>query len=94
MAFANSKSAFDLWTFVHYLYGVHFFAVGRLNWRATLVFALLWEVFENSKYGIDAWRWAGDNDYAGDTIINSVSDVTFTLIGWRVAQASAKFLIK
>ena len=76
----------DTWTAVHYLYGVHAYAVSHWGWVETFVAAVAWEIIENTRVGVVVWKALGDDTYAGDTLINSVGDITAVLVGWVVAE--------
>ena len=84
-----STQLIDTWTVVHYLYGVHMFAVSRWGWNETLVIAVLWEIAENTRLGVAFWSMLGDDTYAGDAFVTSASDVTAVMLGWELARKSA-----
>lgn len=79
----------------HAVHGMLFFwlltAVGR-GWSVpvrTLLAAVLeisWEIFENTPWVIQRFRHAtAAVDYHGDSIVNSVSDIGFMLLGFYIA---------
>ena len=92
----NSQHLFDPYGFTHLLHGFLFF------WLATLLFkrftprwqlwiALLlesaWEVFENTSFVINKYRTeTAALGYTGDTIVNSLGDLTCALIGFVIAR--------
>lgn len=82
----HSQSCVDVWTCVHYLYGVHFSAVCRLSWRATCAVGLAWELAENTKMGIELWQSTGEAAYYGDSLRNSAVDMAALMFGWHVAS--------
>ena len=92
----TSQHFFDPYTFTHILHGVMFF------WLASLIFSRFsgawqlfiatfaeaaWEILENSNFIIEKYREnTASLDYFGDSILNSVGDVTACAIGFLIAQ--------
>ena len=92
----NSQQVADPYSFTHVLHGALFYAFlwlvarRRLSVGARLVLAVLvessWEILENSPLIIDRYRTATISlGYYGDSILNSVSDIIFTGIGFLLA---------
>ena len=82
----SSQSAADVWTVVHYLHGVHLFAVVRVGWFEVACLAVLWEIWESTPWGVAAWN---DPEYTGDAAANTAVDILATLMGWYVAASSS-----
>jgi hypothetical protein len=91
----NSQHLTDWYTFSHVIHGFLFYGLLRLvapgwsfGWRlvGALVLEVGWEFIENTLWLIDRYR--GQTvalDYMGDSVINSVSDVGFMVLGFWLA---------
>jgi len=93
----NSQQLFDPYSFTHVLHGFLFFWLiallfrGRLSASWQLWLALLlesaWEVFENTSFVINKYRSeTAALGYQGDTVVNSLGDLTCALVGFLVAR--------
>jgi hypothetical protein len=79
----------DRYSLLHFAVGivVYYFDIGLFEW---FLIHTLFEIIENSKVGVKfinnylIWFWPGGKDKA-DSVINSVGDVFFGLLGWIVA---------
>lgn len=92
----NSQHLIDPYSFTHILHGmIEFFLIGLifrkipLGWK--LLFAVsvesIWEIAENSPMIIERYRAATISlDYYGDSILNSVSDITCCSLGFWIAS--------
>lgn len=91
----NSQHIFDWYTPSHIIHGFLFYFVfwliaPRSSFGTRLILALLveasWEVIENTDFVIDRYREATVAlDYYGDSVLNSVSDMLFMIVGFVLA---------
>jgi len=92
----NSQQIADWYSFSHIIHGFIFYGLtyllGRRRWSLglRLLLAVLvesaWEVFENTNYVVNYYRhqtmsWG----YAGDSILNSMCDILFAVLGFFIA---------
>lgn len=91
----NSQHIFDWYTPSHVIHGFLFYFLfwliaPRSSFGTRLILALLveasWEVIENTDFVIDRYREATIAlDYYGDSVLNSVSDMLFMVVGFVLA---------
>ncbi|MEF2553357.1 DUF2585 domain-containing protein [Aurantimonas sp. A2-1-M11] len=92
----NSQHLSDWYSPSHLIHGVLFFFAGwlllrRASFGTRLVLALLveaaWEIAENTDAVIQRYREATIAlDYYGDSVLNSVSDIGFMVLGFWLAS--------
>jgi hypothetical protein len=95
MSAENSQHLADWYSPSHVIHGLLFYGLLWLTARQRsfgprALIALLiesgWEILENSPIIIDRYREATISlGYRGDSVINSVSDITFMLVGFALA---------
>ena len=89
----NSTGLLDIYTLSHVIHGCVFFYLYyhllACSIEVTLLMSMgtecLWEVFENTPFVINRYRRTCSEDYKGDTILNSVSDVFAMVVGFVAA---------
>ncbi|GHD17302.1 UPF0314 protein [Tianweitania populi] len=91
----NSQHLSDWYTFSHIIHGFLFYALMRflfprasLGTRLALAAGLeiAWEIVENTNWVINRYREGTISlDYDGDSIINSVMDTVFMVVGFVMA---------
>jgi hypothetical protein len=92
----TSQMLIDWYSLSHIVHGLLFYAalwlVGRrwpVEWRflAALLIESAWEVTENTPLVIDRYReTTAALGYTGDSVINSLSDITMMCIGFLIAR--------
>lgn len=93
----NSQHISDWYTFSHIIHGMIFYGFFRLVSRRKwpILFCLVaaifvesaWEVFENSSFIINRYRESTIAlDYFGDSVLNSISDIAFMIVGFWMAM--------
>jgi hypothetical protein len=75
----------DQYSILHFATGIIAYFWG-ISLYTTLILHILFELFENTTYGmifINKWFpiWPGGKDHP-DSLINCISDTLFTFIGW------------
>jgi hypothetical protein len=98
----NSQHIADWYSFSHIIHGLLFYFFAHLLWRKwrlfdgrpaswalpiAVAFEAFWELLENSPLIIDRYRavtvsWG----YEGDSVINSLSDIGFMVLGFWLAS--------
>ncbi len=91
----NSQHLFDPYSFSHWQHGVIFFAVLCALKRPRLEYALiiesLWEIIENTPFTIQRYRTVTMAlDYFGDSIGNSLGDLTACMLGFILAARAPR----
>lgn len=97
----NSQHIADWYSFSHVIHGLLFYAAAHLVWRRWKLFGggparwalpiavaleASWEVLENSPMIIDRYRAVTVNfGYSGDSILNSVADIGWMVVGFWLA---------
>lgn len=86
----------DPYSFSHVLHGILFFWLLCLfrkkipldvRFLIAMLIEIAWEIFENTPFIINRYRVATISlDYYGDSILNSVGDLTFCMLGFLFAS--------
>jgi hypothetical protein len=103
----TSQHVSDWYSLSHVIHGFLFYGGAALVWRrlgkplplaAALFLAIAieggWELVENSPAVIERYRaTTASNAYAGDSVLNSVTDIGFMVVGFFLARVSPTWLI-
>lgn len=91
----QSQRFADPYSFTHVIHGLLFYALlwlaarrvpARYRFLIAVILECVWEIFENSPFVINRYRTATIAlGYAGDSIINSLSDVLMMSLGFLFA---------
>ena len=84
----------DKYSFLHFIVGILFYTI-NIDFSSTFLLHTLLELFENSAKGIifiDTYLpfWPGGKRKA-DSIINTISDTIFTMLGWGATKMLKTF---
>ncbi len=79
----------DQYSLLHFAVGILLYFWG-FSWQFTLGSHILFEIVENTKLGMKLINeyipvWPGGKPQA-DSLLNSVTDTLFSLLGWYVSQ--------
>ena len=98
----NSQHIADWYSFSHVIHGLLFYFFAHLLWRRwglfggkpanwalpiAVIFEGFWELLENSPIIIDRYRAVTVSlGYEGDSIVNSLSDIAWMIVGFFIAS--------
>ena len=98
----NSQHIADWYSFSHMIHGLLFYFFAHVLWRRwklfggrpaswalpiAVAFEGMWELLENSPIIIDRYRAVTVSfGYNGDSVVNSLSDIGFMVIGFLIAS--------
>src|SRR5690242_10758390 len=92
----TSQMLADWYSLSHIVHGLIFYGIlwlvarrWPIEWRflAALCVETLWELTENTPFVIDRYRaTTAALDYNGDSVLNSISDITMMCVGFLIAR--------
>lgn len=85
----------DQYSLLHFSVGVILYHWG-FTFNTILILHILFEIVENTEYGMYIINnyitmWPGGKEHS-DNIINSISDICFTLLGWYISKRINTFI--
>ena len=96
----SSQKFFDIYSWSHITHGIlfyHFFSYLKYPTPQIISFSILseilWEYIENTNYIIQKYRSHNFKNYKGDSLINSLGDILFSIIGIYLSHSSPSFSI-
>lgn len=90
MLFAKKRSdlnnvILDSWSGVHAAYGMSMKLL-NIPLKHAAIYAVAWEIIENSNIGTIIWDAMGHPNYAGDALPNIISDVFFACFFHKLSK--------
>ncbi len=76
---------FDSWSGVHAMCGISLNILGVSCNRAA-IYAISWEIVENSHVGFFIWKMLGDANYDGDGALNVISDILIVCLFHKLSK--------
>ena len=97
----TSKQIFDIYSFSHISHGILFYFILKyfgfndyISIYLSIIIEILWEIFENTPFIINKYRKKKEfENYKGDSIVNIIGDVIFTIFGIYLAQKNKGYSI-
>ena len=96
----SSQEFFDIYSWSHITHGIlfyHLFSYFKFPTQQIISFSILseilWEYIENTNYIIQKYRSHNFKNYKGDSFINSLGDILFSIIGIYLSYLSPSFSI-
>ena len=96
----SSQEYFDIYSWSHITHGIlfyHLFSYFKFPTQQIISFSILseilWEYIENTNYIIQKYRSHNFKNYKGDSLINSLGDILFSIIGIYLSYKSPSFSI-
>ena len=96
----SSQDFFDIYSWSHITHGIlfyHLFSYFKFPTQQIISFSIfseiLWEYIENTDYIIQKYRSHNFKNYKGDSLINSLGDILFSIIGIYLSYTSSSFSI-
>ena len=93
-----SQHMIDPYSITHTLHGLIMFRIfsqfikNDMNLLCTIVVSCVWEIIENTPMIINMYRQDAVNaGYYGDSVLNSTSDILFSLLGWLISANISLF---
>ena len=97
----TSQQISDIYSLSHITHGILFYFLFKYfnincitGFILTIIFEIMWEIFENTQYIIKKYRKKKEyKNYDGDSIVNIIGDLIFTIIGYYIGYKSTKISV-
>ena len=97
---SSSQELFDIYSWSHITHGIlfyHFFNYLKFSLKQIIVLSIvseiIWEYIENTDYIIEKYRSHNFRNYKGDSNINILGDIIFSILGIYLSYTSFSFSI-
>jgi len=96
-----NQQIMDIYSFSHISHGILFYLILKYfkydaitGFYITIFLEILWEIFENTPFIINKYRRKKEyENYRGDSVVNMIGDVIFTILGYYLTYTFTSIAI-